>query len=233
MGYSPRGRKESDTTERLHFTQLKSVGPACLASKGNKTYLGAITALGELSVWKRLRGVSSRLMGSRWAKGGEHVNLGVRPSKAHRAPTSGVTDTDVLYVLRPVGHLFAPLGDPQSQSRMLSAPREGGNSASNSTRTWDSAFPLFSVITEVIAGNPSWRHVLPAPPQISKGGLPASKSTSGMRAPPFCGRISSLVMKMAAGTKMAPKWSHSHDKGCDEDKKMAQNQFILMTTLRL
>ena len=83
------------------------------------------------------------------------MNLGVRPSKAHRAPTSGVTDTDVLYVLRPVGHLFAPLGDPQSQSRMLSAPREGGNSASNSTRTWDSAFPLFSVITEVIAGNPS------------------------------------------------------------------------------
>ena len=157
--------------------------------------------------------------GRSWAKGGEHVNLGVPPSKAHRAPTSGVTDTAVLCVLRPVGHLFAPLGDPQSQSRMLSAPREGGNSASNNTWTWDSAFPLFCVITEVIAGNPSWRHVLPSPPQISKGGLPAPKSTSGMQAPPFCGKISSLVMKMAAGTKMAPKWSHSHDKGCNEDKK--------------
>ena len=24
MGYSPRGRKESDTTERLHFTSLPS-----------------------------------------------------------------------------------------------------------------------------------------------------------------------------------------------------------------
>ena len=31
MGYSPRGRKESDTTERLHFTPLSVLLVQCYA----------------------------------------------------------------------------------------------------------------------------------------------------------------------------------------------------------
>ena len=30
MGYSPRGHKESDMTERLHFTSCEEVGGTCV-----------------------------------------------------------------------------------------------------------------------------------------------------------------------------------------------------------
>ena len=52
VGYSPRGRKESDTTERLHLTSPKSIlgfpgGSEVKASTSNAGDLGSIPGLGR------------------------------------------------------------------------------------------------------------------------------------------------------------------------------------------